>query len=198
VHKKLKPRIGFGAFLLKNKMEYHRIYDPLDPELFFVRELYQQAFPVKERRGWQQLLSLLEKEPDMFLDCIRDEGQTIGFIIWWKMGNWAFIEHFAVSVTKRGKNYGSRVITHYLDAAAADLLLEVEPPDNEDARRRVMFYQRLGMVLLDYDYRQPSYREVGVSYPLRLMSSKTDLDPNTPDFEKLVKSVKAKVYHVQC
>lgn len=158
------------------------------PELSFIKDLYEGAFPIEERREWTSLLSLLN-HPAMQLDLISEEERPIGFIIWWMIHDWLFIEHFAISSEIRGGGYGGSVMRHYLEMANGKMLLEVEPPFTIDAERRISFYEKLGLTLLDVSYEQPSYVEKGVYYPMLLMGT-----AEQKDFTPLIAALKAHVY----
>lgn len=174
-------------------LNFLKITDRKDDRLSFVKALYQSAFPVQERREWPVLLAMISPQAEMQIELVTDHGHPVAFVIWWQIADWLFIEHLAVSSAERGKNYGSRIMNHYLDAAKGNMLLEVEPPLSEEAQRRIFFYERLGLYLLDYIYEQPSYRERGVFYPMRLMSTHKDMLAE-PVFNPLVESIKSKVY----
>lgn len=164
----------------------------------FVRELYESAFPIEERRDWSSLLALIYKKPEinkeqeMQLDLISEDDEHLGFVIWWKIGDWMFVEHLAISEKARGKSYGARVMNHYLEISKNKLILEVEPPFSNDAKRRINFYERLGLKVLDFSYQQPSYREKEVYYPMLLMS--TMGKDNEKHISELVLLLMHKVY----
>lgn len=173
-------------------MQFHRVLTSHDPALNFIQKLYEDAFPLYERREWSSLLELLPKEEDMHLDLIYSSDGYIGFLIWWQIESSFFIEHFAIDPQLRGKSYGAAVLEHYGKLGA--IILEVEPPDDSYAVRRIGFYERQGYQLLDVTYRQPCYRDVKVSYPMLLMS-------NTPflknDITTLSGLIKNRVYHLK-
>ncbi|MEJ5963665.1 GNAT family N-acetyltransferase [Pedobacter immunditicola] len=171
-------------------IDYIKLTDGSLPELSFIKELYEEAFPVQERRDWSSLLGLLNHS-DMQVDLLVAEGSPIGFIILWKIQDWRFIEHFAVSTKVRGKGYGAEVVRYYLGIFEGRLLLEVEPAITRDACRRIDFYKRLGLSLINVVYRQPSYIENDLSYPMHLMGTQS-LVPY--DFQELIAEIKNKVY----
>jgi len=158
------------------------------PEFSFIKDLYEGSFPLQERREWTSLLSLLNHSA-MQLDLICEEDLPIGFIIWWKINDWLFIEHFAISPKIRGGGYGGSVMRHYLGMANGKMFLEVEPPFTIDAKRRIGFYEKLGLKLLDVNYQQPSYVEKGVNYPMLLMGT-----AGQKDFTALIAALKEQVY----
>jgi ribosomal protein S18 acetylase RimI-like enzyme len=172
-------------------MEYLLIDHPGDRYLPFVHDLYLAAFPQKERREWDQLISMIGGIPEMCLQVIAEEGKPIGMITSWKLVDWCFIEHFAVAESQRGKGYGQKVMMDFI--AGGKVLLEVEPPSSADAIRRVNFYKRVGMVCLSFPYLQPSYSKTGKPYQMVLMSSLAEEDGG--GIAETVKLVLEKVYH---
>lgn len=106
----------------------------------------------------------------MCLQVMLEGQDMLGFVITWNISGWCFIEHFAIAADQRGKNMGSRVITQLSNNHK--ILLEVEPPESQDAIRRISFYERAGFNLLPVPYQQPSYIHSHISYPMRLMSNK--------------------------
>lgn len=173
-------------------MQYHRITTTDDPALTFIRKLYENAFPPQERREWFSLLSILPSEEDMHLDLIYTDDGHIGFIIWWKIGDYSFIEHFAIDAELRGKSYGGAVISYYRTLLPGTIILEVEHPEDADSIRRISFYERLGYHALVVAYLQPSYTDPDAAFPLMLMSNPF-IDDSTA--LRLAEEIKNKVYH---
>lgn len=171
-------------------MNYTLINAPDDARLSFVRELYESAFPLEERRDWEQLLVMLVRVPEMKLEVITTADKIVGFIISWMFGEWCFIEHFAIDPVHRGLKYGEKVMYDFTQGGK--VLLEVEPPDSTDAVRRIGFYERLGMNVLPLEYRQPCYRNAGVSYRLLLMSNVAKQDDTV--LNSLIEQVVQQVY----
>ncbi|TXK49812.1 GNAT family N-acetyltransferase [Pontibacter qinzhouensis] len=146
-----------------------------------LRELYEAAFPVAERREFEQLLALLE-EPDMHLHAALEQQQLAGFCIFWELPGFLFVEHLAVVPEQRGLGLGTKIVKWLQrKASGKPLFLEVERPVTDTARKRIVFYERLGFTLYPtFDYLQPAYSRSGQQVPLYLMStsppsSKADL-----------------------
>ncbi|WP_432708663.1 GNAT family N-acetyltransferase [Pedobacter sp.] len=173
-------------------LHYHRIQHDDDPALALIRDLYESAFPEHERRDWASFLTLIN-DPRMHVDVILDAEQALGFLIWWKLNDYCFIEHFAISERVRGAGYGSEVIKHFLKESKGKVLLEVEPPGTPDADRRITFYERLGFVIVNIDYRQPSYVEKGLSYPMYLLQSGAESET---EIAKLIPVIHSAVYFI--
>lgn len=161
-----------------------------DPYLSFVKKLYHAAFPKEERRDWQQLIDMVDTAGEMWLQVIEEDGIAIGFITFWMLEQWCFLEHFAIEPSLRGKRYGERIMKELMKHDS--VLLEVEPPYTENAIRRIGFYERLGFSILPFPYRQPSYHHPEESFSMCLMSNSSE---NTADkFSEIISLVRSRVY----
>ena len=67
----------------------------------------------------------------------------------------------------------------WMQEADTPVILEVEPPETEIARRRIGFYQRLGLYLNDFPYTQPSMQKDQPPIPLKIMSWPEKVEENT-------------------
>ncbi|WP_210466108.1 GNAT family N-acetyltransferase [Rufibacter roseolus] len=137
-------------------------------------QLYEEAFPLEERRTLAQQTELLSNPAYQFLS-ILDQEKFAGFFGVWQLPEFTFLEHFAVLPSLRGKGTGAQALTGLLDIILQPMVLEVEPPHSEIAQRRIRFYERLGFHLNDFEYRQPPYVAGMPWVPLLLMSYPTVL-----------------------
>jgi ribosomal protein S18 acetylase RimI-like enzyme len=160
-----------------------------DPYLPFIKELYYAAFPEAERRDWQSLLNLLGTQSEMWMQVIEEDGLAIGFWVFWVLGDFYFLEHFAVDPVLRGKRYGERIMQELMQHS--QVILEVEPASTENALRRIAFYERLGFTLLSFPYFQPCYRDPEASYPMLLMINSVIKEE---ELQSKVIEIKEKVY----
>lgn len=170
-------------------MKYLSVTAIGDPCLPFVKDLYFNAFPENERRDWNELLAMIGSVREMQLQLIELEGEVIGFMVIWILDDWLFVEHFAISPEHRGKKYGEEVMGDLIDNK---LILEVEPPVSDDARRRIRFYEKNGLRCLPVEYLQPSYRKDGADYPMILMSNVSG--DTAGSFNEIVSLIKKNVY----
>ena len=174
---KQSPAARFG---LRGR-EYDRIW-----------EIMQEAFPPAERRS-RTGMDRVMADPAFTLSVYRDEtGEPAAFLTSWQLEGFRFVEHFAVSASLRGRGMGGRMLRAFLESGAGPVVLEVEPPENETARRRIGFYQRLGFHLVDYPYIQPPLQPHTPAVPLRIMSWPAPLSRET--FAAVRKSLYNKVY----
>ena len=160
----------------------------------FTKKLYEQAFPAHERRPWNEQLHLI-KTGQLHADSICINEAFIGFIFYWQLNNFVFIEHFAIVENARGKGTGSAILKTFTERFSA-IILETEPPEtNADAIRRIQFYERAGFVLFDEVYLQPSYTKSGAYFPMRLMYHKPDT--GKINFEQVKREIYAVIYGIK-
>lgn len=152
--------------------------------------LYVSAFPECERREVAEWEELPDDEPDFHVWEIRTDGNFAGFISVWTLSGFLYVEHFAVQDECRGKGCGALALAALRERyEGLPVVLEVEPPETDTARRRIAFYERNGFRLSPHDYLQPPYRKGGEWFPLRLMTTDTRyLDDN-------VETVCARIYN---
>ena len=91
-----------------------------------------------------------------------------------ELDDFCFVEHLAVSSGIRGGGLGGRFLDDFLQEHPR-VILEVEPPESDIARRRIGFYERHGFFLNRYPYEQPPLRKECGYFPLLLMSSAAPL-----------------------
>ncbi|RFS24464.1 N-acetyltransferase [Chitinophaga silvatica] len=133
----------------------------------YTKHLYINSFPKHERRLWTKQLELL-KQNQLKLLKILNEEQEVGFIFYWQLNKFAFIEHFAIDPNARGGGIGSQVMNKVAEILKT-IILEVEPPLTEMAKRRINFYERLGYQTFNDTYLQPPYNPHNPPLELRLM-----------------------------
>lgn len=175
-----------------------------------VERLYADAFPRNERRAESEMRRLAEcgrlnvcavenlcaaedAEDADGADGKSDGcGRFCGFITWWDFGGFVYGEHFAMLPECRGAGIGGEVIDRFVADAGKPVVLEVELPTNDMARRRIGFYERHGFAVCDADYAQPPYDAGGGCVPMRLMSHGMSLDEEA--FERVKDTLYIDVY----
>lgn len=137
-----------------------------------VCKLYVAAFPVDERRELSDLRRfVVEREEFSVEACLTDEGRFAGFFTSWQWPDFRYGEHFAVLAEKRSCGVGGEILDRMLRCDTRPMVIEVEPPVDEMASRRIGFYERHGLTLrTDIDYLQPPYDSSRKPLPLRLMT----------------------------
>lgn len=157
-----------------------RPLQPTELNLNKFKAIYEDSFPVDERRPWIHLEKMLTDGHEIFKAfAIFDSLQFVGFITVWDFPETMYVEHFATDSSLRGAGIGSKALYQLTESATKPIVLEVEPGDTGDtARRRINFYRRHGFRdLPDYKYIQPPYSPELSPLPMTLMIY-GDLDPD--------------------
>lgn len=133
--------------------------------------LMEQAFPANERHTAKGHLAEFDA-PEFHSLCYVPDGLH-GFINYWELDGFVYVEHFAVQPELRGQGIGAELMTELRTRVGnVALVLEAEPPqDSMMAQRRIAFYERLGFKLNPYEYVQPAMAKGESPVPLVIMSS---------------------------
>lgn len=159
-----------------------------------VEQLYLNSFPIDERRDFLFVKNLLEvpNSPFNIIVAINDNNEFIGFISYWEWNDFRYIEHFAVEPSLRGGGMGQKMISDFGMLATSPIILEVEPPIDEMATRRIGFYKRCGYHLWnDVKYTQPAYDSSKNSLDLKIM---TYGDITITENSEYISRIKREVY----
>ncbi|MCC9166278.1 GNAT family N-acetyltransferase [Pontibacter harenae] len=135
-----------------------------------VQQLYEEAFPIEERRQFHKLLQLIGK-PNMFLHAIAAHDNIVSVCVHWQLKELLYLEHLAISPQHQGKGYGSQTIQWLQKQTKERIVLEVERPTDAITRKRIKFYHKLGFTLhQEYPYLQPPYEKTVAPVPMYLMA----------------------------
>lgn len=170
---------------------------PLRPDTGFAEKacrLYESAFPECERRPTEAWLALMKNEPAFHAMAIGSECLFVGFLTYWQMSGYVYVEHFAIVPEARGGGIGEHMMVQFLQKHSR-LVLEAEPPTDEMVQRRIGFYRRCGLEMSERPYEQPPYHPEAPFVPLVLMS--TDLAWLEARFEEVRRAIARKVYGVE-
>ena len=164
-------------------------------------DLMKLSFPTDEYRTYEEQ-KLLFSEPSYKVYGLFDENNKTNkkvlkyFICCWNIGDILYIEHFAVNPAYRNSGIGTDIIRKISSITenngSSCICLEVEPPDNEDAERRIQFYKRNGYFLNQYDYVQPPLSKGKDPVRLMIMTFGKELKPL--EFQHLKEVLYRKVY----
>lgn len=155
-------------------IQFKNIKTATDPLFMPLFALYQSAFPVEERRELSVLKQILEHEPRFTMAAVLKQGTFAGFLNYWQFSSFVYVEHFAVNSQLRGQSIGSEVLKTLFRNITIPIILEVEMPENDLAKRRIVFYERLNCTLLPHKYAQPPYDGAGNFLPMQLMTNNYD------------------------
>jgi len=132
--------------------------------------LLASSLPPDEHRSHAAQKALLD-EPAYAILTGEEAGVIRAIMAVWEFACFRYIEHFAVDPALRGQGIGAAMLREYLCRDARRIVLEVEPPENEIAIRRIGFYERCGLSLSRFSYAQPPLNPGDGMLPLMLMSS---------------------------
>jgi len=132
-------------------------------------ELYEDAFPIEERRLLDAQTQVLKKSNYHF-DITVDEQKFIGFLLWWDFEKYRYIDHFATTTQLRNKGFGKLILKNFMTSINKPILLEVELPTSTINQRRIKFYERIGFKLNQHYYEVPPIEEGQPPLQLLLMS----------------------------
>ncbi|WP_394746758.1 GNAT family N-acetyltransferase [Spongiimicrobium salis] len=132
-------------------------------------ELYEEAFPLEERRLLDDQSAIL-KEDSYHFDVLLLKNEFVGFILWWDFKRLRFIDHFATAVQQRNKGLGKMILNSFMNASNKPILLEVELPMSPINQRRIQFYERTGFQYNQHKYHIPAPQPHQSPMPLALMS----------------------------
>lgn len=156
-----------------NKITIYSQNDPMPRELFSrLFEILEYSFPPDERRGFEEHYS--EFRRSFFRSMVLEQnGEIAGFMNYWELGGFVYLEHFAVAEQLRGNGIGTRLMGElHKFTENRPIILETEPPEQSPtALRRTEFYTRLGFFQNPYEYYQPPYRENEKPVRFVIMSS---------------------------
>ena len=132
-------------------------------------ELYKKAFPEEERRPIE-FQNKIMNHPNYHFEITNNDEGFVGFILWWQFKRLKYIEHFAILKNLRGKGFGETLLKQFMTETRDEIILEVEPPIDDNGKRRISFYQRLGFKLNKHHYVQLPLRSNGKSPTMFIMT----------------------------
>lgn len=101
-------------------------------------EIIQQSFPENEYRIYEEQLKLLDNN-NYNIIFKKENNQIVCFIAYWEFDSFLFIEHFAVSKSNRNAGVGTTFLKKFLSECDKKVILEVELPIEEFAKKRIEF-----------------------------------------------------------
>ncbi|MDE6714954.1 MAG: GNAT family N-acetyltransferase, partial [Muribaculaceae bacterium] len=140
-------------------MTVEQLYHSSENRLNEVKHIYLASFPADERRPFAVVRRYLKcsRRPFHILAAVMDD-RVASFISYWEFPEFRYIEHFATLSSLRGDGIGSWLLHEFLHKSPLPVILEVELPDNDLAKRRIEYYVRQGFSLHDdFHYIQPPY-----------------------------------------
>lgn len=139
--------------------------DALFPNVF---ALYRSSFPKYEQRKLPEQAFAMQN-PKYHCESMWEKDTLIGLLFWWQSGELCYVEHFAISPASRGQGYGSLCLKDFCQRHSP-IVLEIDPPEETMAVRRLHFYTRLGFVPNDFLHLHPPYQSEYQAHRLQVLS----------------------------
>lgn len=136
----------------------------------YMENLIIASFPPEEYRKLEELRNYTDTKTIFHNNIILQDEAPIGLITYWDFDAFCYIEHFAIAPHLRNGGYGKEALNHLCKILERPIVLEVEIPEEEMAKRRIGFYQRQGFILWEKPYQQPPYKAGDDYLPLYLMA----------------------------
>ncbi len=174
-----------------------------------VYDIMTRSFPNKEIRSYQGQHNLLSDDYYRLYVKLKD-NEVITFLSCWEFDDFSFIEHFATKEDYRGHGIGNDFLLDYIKNKIvlddnnilisnnkqtndkSNIILEVDPPVTDIAKRRIKFYKKLNFSLNPFYYEQPPLGDRKDSFNLKVMSFPNPL--NKQLFKSYTDIIKEKVY----
>lgn len=120
-------------------------------------KLYNDSFPDNERRIYEDeehLANFIKMKGGKFHAFAAKDGDLfLAFLSYWTFLGYTYVEHFAVQPEHRGKRIGALMLNHLFKEVSKDVLIEVEHPETDEAKRRIKFYEQNGFkVRREFNY----------------------------------------------
>ena len=160
-------------------LQLNKIKSQASPYWDSLVRVYHASFPIDEQRPIVSMTHLIGHDERFIAYTLTDEeGHFIGMLTTWHFKEFIYIEHFAIVPTLRSKGYGTEALQAFIKEHGKPVILEAEPPTDEQSIRRICFYERCGLTLYEHPYIQPAYTPTSHPVPLCLMGTiDTDLTP---------------------
>ena len=149
-------------------MEWHPVTTPEDPDFEPLFRLYQSGFPLHEQRTREKEEAILA-HPACRTLALRERGAFAGLLALWEGEDFTYVEHFAIQPELRGSGLGGRVMEKLM-GQGKPVVLEIDPPVDETARRREGFYRRAGFYPNPWPHIHPPYRPGYTGHQLVVMT----------------------------
>lgn len=161
----------------------------------YMEDLMTHSFPPDEYRTLDELRLFTDHKKHFHNNIIMDDDRPVGLFTYWDFDDFYYAEHFAISPSLRNGGYGKAALQYVCEKLNKPIVLEVELPEEEMARRRIAFYARNDFTLWQNEYHQPPYKPGDSFLPMRLMVHGTLNCRN--DYEKVRKRIYCDVYNAK-
>ena len=146
------------------------------------------SFPIFEQRTLESQIEALKDDRYNWI-VICDESVVVGILLYWEFDKYKYIEHLAIYSELRGKSYGSKILEIFCRDNKT-IILEIDPPIDEIALKRLKFYSKIGFMLQEFNHIDPPYRNGYEGHSLKVMCYNKNLEEyEYNEFNEFLKNV---------
>jgi len=131
-------------------------------ELRQIYEIFKQQFPEDERKSFDHLKKLMDKNKYKLVIAnhkLFDEIIGFGFVYQMNNPNVLWLDYIAIEDKFQNSGYGTLLFNKIKESygiGKTGIFIEVELPKTEEQKRREVFYERLEAKKLDVNYELPT------------------------------------------
>lgn len=159
-----------------------------------LRQIYEEAFPPEERRPWSQLFD--RQHCEHVAQLIIYAERVAGFLVSWELPSSHYFEYLVIDPVLRGQGLGTKVLQRISQLYDDEypIVLEAEPAGYSPMpERRLAFYERFGLKVQPFPYRQPPYGEGLPWVDLHLLANRPLAER---DFLTIQREIHRQVYRI--
>lgn len=163
----------------------------MNKEQEYIWRILEESFDPIVLRTRRVIREMLESGLCKYL-LEMDGEEPLGTVLWCRFPEFIFFEYLAVTPAARGRGLGAKLIKTVLERENCPAVLEVEEPETELDRKRIVFYERLGFFLNEEGYEVPPFSPDQPPVYLRVMTYPHRVDAGL--FEKIKEVIFREVY----
>lgn len=157
--------------------------------------LLTEAFPQNELRTKESFYALCKLQKNFKIISYLENGKLIAFFTLWEFNEFFFGDYFAVSKEQRNRGLGKNLLNEVYKITNRPLIIEVELPSEEMAKRRINFYLRNGFCENSYPYILPPMQKGYDGVEMQILSYPRPISEN--EFNKIKETLYNDVYKVK-
>ena len=163
--------------MMHESLKKRRVAGVEDPLFKESLSIYRTSFPLHEQRRLEDFPRAFDDSGFWYEVFLNEAGRVAALLVTWRRSGFVYLEYFAVDASLRGQGAGQRILEELRDTFPHQVILEIDPPEDEISRRRLGFYQRHGFIANEqFEYIHLPYTDDGEPFPLLLMTHEKPLD----------------------
>lgn len=175
-------------------MNFKKIKNINSGEFKKVWEIYEYSFPEVEKRTLNEQKKVMKNKNYSFF-AVYNGDNLVGFIAVWAFEDLRLFEHLAIREDLRCRGLGTQLIKEFISENNGKVVVELEKPETEMARRRIEWYKRMKFHLNEHNYIQPAYSRD--KKPLQMILTSYPKEIDEKEFIEIRKALHCKVYNLK-